>query len=110
VTPRKLAVRKRPAPRVQPGPQDVDEARLRAAVLARAPDLRSCAVPAGAPSQVPVQLAIRASGEVRRVRLVAPESVPPTLATCLHERLLHWRFDDVHLASDIHLVTAFALR
>jgi hypothetical protein len=88
----------------------VDEARLRAAVLARAADLRACAVPAGAPSQVPVQFAIRASGEVRTVRLVAPETLPPPLATCLHERLLHWRFDDVHLSSDIHLVAAFALR
>jgi hypothetical protein len=79
-------------------------------VLARAADLRACAVPAGAPSQVPVQLAIRASGEVRTVRLLGVESIPAPLATCLHQRLLHWRFDDVHLKSDIHLVTAFALR
>jgi hypothetical protein len=95
---------------VQPASHDVDEARLRAAVVARAPDLRSCAVPPGAPSQVPVQMAIRASGEVRNVRVMSREAVPSTLATCLHERLLRWRFDDVHLSSDIHLFTAFALR
>ena len=88
----------------------MDEARLRAAVLARAADLRACPVPAGAPSQVPIKLGIRSSGEVRTVRLMAAESTPPQLATCLHERLLRWRFDDVHLSSDIHLFATFALR
>jgi len=83
---------------------------LRAAVLARAPDLRSCPVPAGAPAQVPVQLGIRVSGEVRNVKFVAAESIPAPLAICLRERLVHWRFDDVQLSSDIQLFATFALR
>ena len=52
----------------------------------------------------------RLSGEVRTVKFVAAESIPAPLAICLRERLAHWRFDDVHLSSDIQLFATFALR
>jgi len=61
-------------------------------------------------AQVPVQLGIRASGEVRSVKFVASEAMPAPLAICLRERLVHWRFEDVQLSSDIHLFATFALR
>jgi hypothetical protein len=88
----------------------IEEGRVRAAVLARAGDLRACAVPAGAPSQVPVRLRVPASGEVRSVQFAAGESLPPQLASCLRERLLRWRFDDLQLTSDVDLFATFALR
>jgi hypothetical protein len=108
-TPRKVAVRKPPPPAPEDEPE-VDEGRLRAAVLARAADLRACPVPAGTPSQVPIRLRVPASGEVRSVQLATPEALPPQLATCLRERLLAWRFDDLRLASDLTIFATFALR
>lgn len=108
------APRKVPARRLPPPPaaaqSGVDEARVRAAVLARAPALRACAVPAGAPSQVPVRLRVPASGEVRSVQLGGPEPLPAALSACLREKLLLWRFDDLHLSSDVDLFATFALR
>ena len=106
---RKAPVRP-PAPAPAPAQPEIDEARLRAAVLARAADLRACAVPAGSPGQVPVRLRVPSSGEIRSVQLLASESLPPELAGCLRERLLHWRFDDLQLASDVDLFITFALR
>jgi hypothetical protein len=99
-----------PAPAAPPAPAGIDEARVRAAVLARAADLRACAVPAGAPSQIPVRLRVPASGEVRSVQLGGPEPLPPDLSGCLREKLLLWRFDDLHLSSDVDLFATFALR
>jgi len=107
--PRKVAAR-RPPPPAAPVQSGVDAARVRAAVLARAPSLRACAVPAGAPSQVPVRLRVPASGEVRSVQLGGPEPLPAALSGCLREKLLLWRFDDLHLSSDVDLFATFALR
>ena len=103
------AASRRPAaaPAAPPG---VDEARLRAAVLARAADLRGCPVPAGAPSQVPVRLRVPASGEVRSIQLGGGDPLPSDLSACLRGKLLLWRFDDLHLASDVDLFATFALR
>jgi hypothetical protein len=53
---------------------------------------------------------VRASGEVRSAQLTAGESLPPQLASCLRERLLRWRFDDLELSSEVDLFAAFALR
>jgi hypothetical protein len=108
--PRKIAARRPPPPSAAPAQSGVDEARVRAAVLARAQSLRACAVPAGAPSQVPVRLRVPASGEVRSVQLGGPEPLPAALAGCLREKLLLWRFDDLHLSSDVDLFATFALR
>jgi hypothetical protein len=107
--PRKVAAR-RPPPPAAAAQSNVDEARLRAAVLARATGLRACAVPAGAPSQVPVRLRVPASGEVRSVQLGGSEPLPAALSGCLREKLQLWRFDDLHLSSDVDLFVTFALR
>jgi len=108
--PRKVAARRPPPPPAAPAQSGVDEARVRAAVLARAASLRACPVPAGAPSQVPVRLRVPASGEVRSVQLGGPEPLPAALSGCLREKLLLWRFDDLHLSSDVDLFATFALR
>ena len=107
--PRKVRAR-RPPPPAAPAQPDVDEARVRAAVLARAASLRACAVPAGAPSQIPVRLRVPASGEVRSVQLGGPEPLPAALSGCLRAKLLLWRFDDLHLSSDVDVFATFALR
>jgi len=107
--PRKVVPR-RPAPAPKAAEPDLDEARVRAAVLARAPTLRACPVPAGAPSQVPVRLHVPSSGEVRSVQFAGVEPLPPQLSVCLREKLLLWRFDDLHLSSDVDLFATFALR
>src|SRR5262249_49725070 len=107
--PRKTAPR-RAVPGAKPTPEALDEARVRAAILARAPGLSACPVPAGAPSQVPVRLRVPASGEVRSVQFAGAEPLPPALSGCLREKLLAWRFDDLHLASDVELFATFALR
>jgi hypothetical protein len=99
-----------PGPALPKALAGIEEGRVRAAVLARAGDLRACAVPAGVPSQVPVRLRVRASGEVRSVQFAAGESLPPELASCLRERLLRWRFDDLQLTSEVDLFATFALR
>jgi len=108
--PRKVRARRPPPPPAAPAQPDVDEARVRAAVLARAASLRACAVPAGAPSQIPVRLRVPASGEVRSVQLGGPEPLPAALSGCLREKLLLWRFDDLHLSSDVDVFATFALR
>ena len=108
--PRKVRARRPPPPPAAPAQPDVDEARVRAAVLARAASLRACAVPAGAPSQIPVRLRVPASGEVRSVQLGGPEPLPAALSGCLREKLLLWRFDDLRLSSDVDLFATFALR
>ena len=108
--PRKVRARRPPPPAAAPAPSGVDEARVRAAVLARAPSLGACAVPAGAPSQIPVRLRVPASGEVRSVQLGGPEPLPAALSGCLREKLLLWRFDDLHLSSDVDVFATFALR
>ena len=77
---------------------------------APAASLRACAVPAGAPSQIPVRLRVPASGEVRSVQLGGPEPLPAALSGCLREKLLLWRFDDLHLSSDVDVFATFALR
>jgi hypothetical protein len=57
-----------------------------------------------------VRLRVPASGEVRSVQFAAGESLPPQLASCLRERLLRWRFDDLQLTSEVDLFATFALR
>jgi hypothetical protein len=107
--PRRVAHRSQ-SPAAKAAPPALDELRVRAAVLARAADLRACAVPAGAPSQVPVRLRVPASGEVRSVQFAGAEPLPPALSGCLREKLLLWRFDDLHLSSDVDLFATFAVR
>jgi hypothetical protein len=105
----KPAVRPR-SPALPKPPVGIEEGRVRAAILARAGDLRACAVPAGVPSQVPVRLRVPPSGEVRSVQFAASEPLPPELVSCLRERLLRWRFDDLQLTSGVDLFATFALR
>jgi hypothetical protein len=105
----KPAVRPR-IPALPKPPVGIEEGRVRAAILARAGDLRACAVPAGAPSQVPVRLRVPPSGEVHSVQFAASEPLPPELVSCLRERLLRWRFDDLQLTSGVELFATFALR
>jgi hypothetical protein len=59
---------------------------------------------------VPTRLRVPASGEVRSVQFATGESLPPQLASCLRERLLRWRFDDLQLTSEVDLFATFALR
>jgi hypothetical protein len=104
--------RTRRAPRLPPvsAPTAIDEAQLRAAVASRAADLRACALPAGSPPQVPVRLRVAAAGVPKAVELSSPDPIPSTLAGCLRERMLAWRFADLRLASDVDLLVTFALR
>jgi hypothetical protein len=108
--PVRKAPAQRPPPAAPPAPSGIDEARVRAAVVARSADLRACAVPPGSPTQVPARLRVPASGQVRAVQFGGPEPLPPSLSSCLREKLLLWRFDDLHLASDVELFATFALR
>ena len=57
-----------------------------------------------------MRLRVPASGEVRSVQLGGPEPLPASLSGCLREKLLLWRFDDLHLSSDVDLFATFALR
>jgi hypothetical protein len=87
----------------------VDEARLRAALQQRAPDLRACSIPPGAPPQVPARLRVAANGKTRGVELTSPVPLPSPLGPCLRERISAWRFDDLHLQSDVAVLVTFAL-
>jgi len=103
--------RKRPAPPPRPVPApSIDEAQLRAAVASRAADLRACALPPGSPPQIPVRLRLAAAGVPKTVDLSPPDPIPSTLADCLRERMLAWRFTDLQLASDVDVLVTFALR
>ena len=62
------------------------------------------------PDLLPVRLRVPASGEVRSVQLGGPEPLPAALSGCLREKLLLWRFDDLHLSSDVDVFATFALR
>lgn len=108
------APRRRPPPAPRPAPPvpppGVDEAQLRAAVVSRAPDLRACALPAGSPPQIPVRLRLASAGVPKLVELSSPEPIPSTLAGCLRERMLAWRFADLRLRSDVDVQVTFALR
>jgi hypothetical protein len=106
--PKRVLVKKiaKPAPHASL----VDEARLRAALQERAPDLRACGVPAGAPPQVPARLRVAADGKMRTVELTSPVPVPAALASCLRERILAWKFDDLRLQSEVAVLVTFALR
>jgi hypothetical protein len=93
-----------------PAPSLVDEARLRAALQQRAPDLRACSVPPGAPPQVPARLRVAADGKMRSVELTSPVPIPAPLASCLRERMSAWQFDDLRLQSEVAVLVTFALR
>jgi hypothetical protein len=106
--PRKAA--KKIAKPAAPAPSLVDEARLRAALQQRAPDLRACSVPPGAPPQVPARLRVAANGKMRSVELTSPVPIPAPLASCLRERISAWQFDDLRLQSEVAVLVTFALR
>jgi hypothetical protein len=57
-----------------------------------------------------VRLHVAASGEARSVQLGGPQALPLELSGCLREKLLLWRFDDLHLSSDVDFFATFALR
>jgi hypothetical protein len=104
------AARKKIVKAASPASDAVDEARLRAALQERAPDLRACTVPPGAPPQVPARLRVAADGKTRTVELRSPVPIPASLASCLRERMSAWRFDDLRLQSEVAVLVTFALR
>jgi hypothetical protein len=108
--PRHAAARNKVAKPAPPATNAVDEARLRAALQERAPDLRACVVPPGAPPQIPARLRVAADGKTRTVDLTSPVPIPASLASCLRERMSAWRFDDLRLQSEVAVLVTFALR
>jgi len=103
-------LRKRASPKPATAPAAIDEARLRTAVASHAADLRACALPPGAPPLVPARLRLAAAGVPKSVELSPSDPIPASLATCLRERILAWRFADLGLASDVDVLVTFALR
>ncbi|MBF5042084.1 hypothetical protein FGE12_06730 [Aggregicoccus sp. 17bor-14] len=102
--------RKKPAPpQAAPPPSDSQRALLMAAVQQRAPQLRSCELPPGAPGRVATRLRIAQAGKTRSVAFTSTPALPAPLATCLRERILQWDFAEVQLRSDVELLASFTL-
>jgi hypothetical protein len=111
----KPVVKKKPAPR-KPAPQppppvapDSQRALLRKAVESRAPDLRACPLPPGAPTKLGTKIRVVRSGATRAVTLSTAQPLPRQLSECLRERILQWEFSDVGLRSDVEIFVNFAL-
>ena len=108
--PRVLPKRKpRPAAVAPPQASDSQRALLMAAVQSRAADLRTCALPPGAPGKVATRIRITQAGKTRSVGFSSSPALPAPLATCLRERILKWDFTEVKLRSDVELLVSFAL-
>jgi hypothetical protein len=107
---------RRAAPRAAPAPARAAPAaavaspreRLLAAVRARAPDLAACAAPPGSPTRAATRLRIGKDGTPRSVQLDGA-ALPASLAACVRERVLAWRFDELGLPTDVDVLVAFSL-
>ena len=82
---------------------------LLAAVQARSPALRACALPPGSPARVSARLRIARAGDLRTVQFVNAEPLPHALAECLRTTMQRWSFKDLPLKSDIELLVDFLL-
>lgn len=100
---------KPPAPAPVPVPVSSQRALLRKAVEARAPDLRACALPPGAPATLGTKIRVSKSGATQGVTLSPAQPLPRELAECLRQRILQWEFSDVGLSSDVEIFVNFAL-
>ena len=108
--PRALPKRKAKAPVVAPPQASASQrALLMAAVQSRAADLRSCALPPGAPGKVATRIRVTQAGKTRSVGFNSTPALPAPLATCLREKILKWDFAEVKLRSDVELLASFAL-
>lgn len=101
---------KRPAaaPRA-PRPEGVSREALLAAVQARAPALRSCPLPPGAPARVSARLRIARAGDLRTVQFVNAEPLPRPLAECLRATMQRWTFNDLALQGEVQVLVDFLL-
>ncbi len=109
----KPAVKKKPAPKKPaPPPPAVPESQralLRKAVEARAPDLRACTLPPGAPRTLGTKIRVAQRGATRAVSFSTPQPLPRQLSDCLRQRILAWEFSDVGLRSDVEIFVSFTL-
>lgn len=90
-------------------PDGISRELLLAAVQARAPTLRACPLPPGAPARVSARLRVAHAGELRTVQFINPEPLPHSLAECLRTTLQHWSFKDLPLKSDVEVLVDFLL-
>ena len=106
---KKVAVRP-PAPAPAPAPAvSSQRALLRRAMQARAPDLRACPLPPGAPTTLDARIRVARGGATRSVVFASGQHLPQPLSECLRQRLLRWEFSDVGLGSDVEIFVDFAL-
>lgn len=98
-----------PTPSPQPVAPDSQRALLRKAVESRAPALRACPLPPGAPTTLGTKIRVARSGATRAVTLSTAQPLPRQLSECLRERILQWEFSDVGLRSDVEIFVNFAL-
>jgi hypothetical protein len=86
-----------------------DRALLRAAILSRASDLRTCALPPGAPTRLLTKLRVVKAGPVRSVAFANAEPIPRSLSECLRTKMMAWNFADVKLGGDVEAMVTFNL-
>jgi hypothetical protein len=107
---KKKAVARKPAPPPPAAPVvSSQRALLRRAVEARAPDLRACPLPPGAPTTLGARIRVARGGAMRSVAFSSGQQLPRELSECLRQRLLQWEFSDVGLGSDVEIFVDFAL-
>lgn len=82
---------------------------LMKAVEARAPQLRDCPLPPGAPGRVAARIRIAQAGPTRSVSFSTPQPLPAALRECLTARITAWDFADVQLVSDAEVLVNFTL-
>jgi hypothetical protein len=99
----------RPPPPPAPAAPDSQRALLRRAVEARAPDLKACALPAGAPAKLGARIRVSQKGTTRAVTFSTPQPLSRAASECLRERILGWQFADVGLRTDTEILVSFAL-
>ncbi|WP_157759041.1 hypothetical protein [Cystobacter fuscus] len=105
----KKKVAPKPSPPPPAAPMSSQRALLRRAMEARAPDLRACALPPGAPTTLGARIRVARGGATKSVAFASGQRLPRELAECLRQRLLQWEFSDVGLSSDVEIFVDFAL-
>jgi hypothetical protein len=109
VKPRPGVKKKAVVPPAPAPPSSSQRALLRRAMEARAPDLRACALPPGAPPSLGARIRVARGGATRSVAFSSGQRLPRELSECLRQRLLQWEFSDVGLTSDVEIFVDFAL-
>lgn len=103
-------VKKKPVAPPAPAPAPSSQRMLlRRAMEARAPDLRACPLPPGAPPTLGARVRVVKGGATRSVAFSSGQRLPRELSECLRQRLLQWEFSDVGLTSDVDIFVDFAL-